>query len=71
MNEVKIISVNDNEITLQRTYNIKINNEYELAQCWLDDAIDSLELSVIRKALFPNLTDEQFDDITNQIDNEE
>lgn len=71
MNEVKIISVNDNEITLQRTYNIKINNEYELVQCWLEDAIDSLELSVIRKTLFPNLTDEQFDDIANQIDNEE
>ena len=72
MDEIKVVSTNNkNEITLQRTYTIKVNNEYELVQCWLDDAIDVSELGIIRKTLFPTLTSEQFDEIANQIDHED
>ena len=72
MDEIKVISTNNkNEITLQRTYTIKVNNEYDLIRCWYDDVIDSSELTIIRKTLFPALTDEQFNEIANQIDNED
>lgn len=72
MDEIKVISTNNkNEITLQYTYTIKVDNEYDLIHCWLDDTIDGSELNIIRKTLFPALTDEQFEEIANQIDNEE
>ena len=71
MDEIKVISTNENEITLQRTYTIKVNNEYDLIRCWYDDVIDVSELTIIRKTLFPTLTDDQFNEIADQIDNEE
>ena len=72
MDEIKVISTNNkNEITLQRTYTIKVNNEHDLIRCWFDDVIDASELTIIRKTLFPTLTDDQFNEIANQIDNEE
>lgn len=72
MDEIKVISTNnENEITLQYTYTIKVDNEYDLIHCWLDDTIDATELNIIRKTLFPALTDEQFEEIAYQIDNEE
>lgn len=71
MDEIKVISTNENEITLQRTYTIKVNNEYDLIHCWYDDVIDVSELTIIRKTLFPTLTDDQFNEIADQIDNEE
>lgn len=72
MDEIKVISTNNkNEITLQRTYTIKVNNEHDLIRRWYDDTIDVLELEIIKETLFPALTDEQFNDIADQIDNEE
>lgn len=72
MDEVKVISINNgNEITLQRTYTIKVNNEYDLIRRWYNEAIDVIELEIIKETLFPTLTDEQFNEIANQIDNEE
>lgn len=72
MDEVKVISINNgNEITLQRTYTIKVNNEYDLIRRWYNEAIDVIELEIIKETLFPALTDEQFNEIANQIDNEE
>ena len=72
MDEIKVISTNnENEITLQRTYTIKVKDEYDLIRCYYDDAIDVSELTIIRKTLFPTLTDEQYNEIACQIDNEE
>ena len=71
MDEIKVISTNKNEITLQRTYTIKVSNEYDLIRCYYDDVIDVSELIIIRETLFPTLTDEQYNDIACQIDNEE
>ena len=71
MDEIKVISTNENEITLQRTYKIKVNNEHDLISCWYDDVIDASELEIIKETLFPELTDDQFNEIAEQIDNEE
>ena len=71
MDEIKVISTNENEITLQRTYTIKVNNEHDLIRCWYDDVIDASELEIIKETLFPELTDDQFNEIAEQIDNEE
>lgn len=68
MTELKVVAVNENVITLQHTYTLKINNTHDLIEAWFDDAITASELSVIREAMFPELTDDEFNKIASEID---
>ena len=70
MSTYKITSIDNTKVTLQHTYTLEIENEYQLLKLYYEDIINVVELDCIKTALFPDMTAEQFNKLAEQICNE-